>query len=202
MRKRLSITVLAVALVALIAVGGTLAFYTSEATVTNQITTGSVHITLTEPNFSSAMNGTFALKDVTPGQTISKDPTITNDGDYDVYVRCKVESTLTDDQKAALLGTSIGSDWYRSGEYYYYKNKLPRGSAVTLFSSLTVPSGWDSAMADKSFDVSISAEAIQADDFTPATDSSSNITGWNYTATGDEHGGPVVVSAASTIPTT
>jgi SipW-cognate class signal peptide len=197
MRKRLSITVLAVALVALIAVGGTLAFYTSEATVTNQITTGSVHITLTEPNFSSATGGTLKLDHVTPGQIIGKDPTITNDGEHDVYVRCKVSSdALTPEQQSELLDGSIRSDlWYHADDgYYYYRNILPcdlaKGNNVTLFTLLTIPSGWDSAMADQSFDVSISAEAIQADDFTPATDSSSNITGWQYTT-----GGPVVVSA-------
>lgn len=202
MKKQVLVAVTAFALTGLIAVGGTLAFYTGEASVMNQISMGKVEITLTEPQFAEKTKGTYKLSDVTPGQVIAKDPTITNVGNHDVYVRCKVNITnLTGEQKTVLLGSSIdGADWvYSDDGYYYYQQILPKDTAdhknvVTLFSSLKIPSGWDSEMAEKSFDVSISAEAIQADNFTPVTDTNGKINGWKYSAGGNV---PITASNAS-----
>ncbi len=65
--------VTAAALVALIVVGSTLAFFTSQGNVDNVVTMGNVKISLTEPNYKDSGI-------VVPGQTHREDPTVTNTG--------------------------------------------------------------------------------------------------------------------------
>ncbi len=191
MKKRISVIVTAAALVALIIVGGTLAFFTSQAEVNNVITIGDVKVTLTEPQFMALTDGTYRLDDVVPGQKIVKDPTITNTGDHDAYIRCTVTvsgDNLSADQKASLIdGLHIGSEkWVKSGDYYYYQDKLPKASvgsdsnSVKLFDTVTIPASWGSTLADQEFKINIAAEAIQAENFTPAM-TNGQITGWQYT---------------------
>ena len=80
-----SITIAAV-LIALLAIGSAIAFFTDKDNKTNDFTVGNISIQLTEPNWN-ADNG----KDLTPNKTISKDPQITNDGPNDAFVFLQVK---------------------------------------------------------------------------------------------------------------
>lgn len=208
MKKGIVWIAVAVALAATLATGNTLAFFTDQGEVNNVVTMGNVKITLTEPNFDSETDGTYTLSNVSPGQVIEKDPTVTNVGDHDAYIRCKVTADVKDGflRKAAssdsstpeqeLLGRlNINTDdWVLAPDgYYYYQKILPGKNAgvssggpshAVLFSQVTVPSGWDwdssATEADRTFSISVAAEAIQAEHFTPKKDDSGRITGWLY----------------------
>lgn len=202
MKKRIAIIATAVIIVATLVVGGTLAFFTDKGTVTNVITMGDVHITLTEPTFESATNSTYKVANVMPNQQITKDPTITNTGSHDAYIRCKIAVTgLPEDDGAEysptrelLSGLNIdGTKWVQAADgYYYYQTMLPKKpadgvSAVKLFDTVTIPEQWDNTLVvDKDgFKISITAEAIQADNFTPHTTNDGTkdiINGWNYSS--------------------
>lgn len=183
-KKKIAVIVSVAALVALAAIGATLAWFTDSKDVTNVVTMGNVEIKLEEPLFSAAhANNTIA--DVVPNQSIVKDPTITNTGKNDAYIRVQVAYTgLTAAQIAQLeAGLQIDADlWVKSGDYFYYQGNdgiLAAGSAaVKFFDKVTIPYQWGNEMKDKTFEIKVSAQAIQAANFTPTTDADGVITGW------------------------
>jgi predicted ribosomally synthesized peptide with SipW-like signal peptide len=208
MKKKVSIIITATALVALIVVGSTLAFFTSQGAVKNTITTGDVKITLTEPKFkdSGTQDGdVIYMHDITPGQSIVKDPTITNTGSHDAYIRCKLDITGLDFDKNEVNATvrmkdllkniNIDStDWIFADGYYYYQSKLKTDTDAKFFDSVKIPEEWDNAFASQSFSINVTAEAIQADNFTPHTTTSGQIDGWNYS-----NGSAVPIESSSSV---
>ena len=42
-----------------------------------------------------------------------------------------------------------------------------------------IPAEWGNEVADLTFEINVSAEAVQADNFTPETDEAGVINGWN-----------------------
>lgn len=70
--KKFLIGILSVCLIAVMAIGGTLAFLTDTDEVTNTFTVGDLKIDLTEPNWDNENDG----KNLVPGDTEVKDPTV------------------------------------------------------------------------------------------------------------------------------
>lgn len=184
-KKKLIQLLSAVALVAVIGVGSTLAYFTDNDAANNVVTMGHVNIELDEPEFS-AENENNTIKNVVPNQTITKDPTITVvAGSESCYLRAKIEITeLNDEQVADLLeNTNIGEDWVLAEDgYYYYQNSVSKSNedqTVDLFDTIVIPAEWGNEVADMTFEINVTAEAIQADNFTPETDEAGVINGWN-----------------------
>jgi predicted ribosomally synthesized peptide with SipW-like signal peptide len=186
MKKRIAMIATAVILAATLIIGGTLAFFTDKGAVQNVITMGDVRITLTEPSFAKSTGGTFKLNSIMPGQKITKDPTVTNTGSHDAYIRCKLTiDGLNTDQSAQLVsGLNIGENWAKSGDYYYFQSKLITAKDVKFFDTVTIPEQWNGTVANKEFTINISAEAIQADNFTPHM-TGNMIDGWKYSNSSD-----------------
>lgn len=104
MKKKLTLVVTSVLLVAALVIGGTLAYFTdtTEAKV-NEFTMGNVDIDLAEPKWQ----GTATL---VPGVSVDKDPTITvNDGSQNAYVFLKMEMN-----KYVSLINLMGVDAYKN----------------------------------------------------------------------------------------
>jgi predicted ribosomally synthesized peptide with SipW-like signal peptide len=170
-KNKMIAVVAAVALIGAIGIGSTLAYFTDSASQTNTVTFGHVDIDLEEPEFSK--NDDYTITDVAPGQVITKDPTITvADDSLDCYVRAKVEinGELTDAQKAELFESIIETVvdvelWSYNEEdgYFYYGGELTPGESVTLFESVTIPTTWNNSVADATFTIDVTAEAVQAD---------------------------------------
>lgn len=186
-KKKLTVLVTSLALVGMIGIGASLAYMTDNDTATNVITMGHVDIDLTEPNYPGDEDG--EITDVKPGDSIVKDPTITvKQGSADTFVRVSVNITgLTDGQKNQLLEKNPNgtykyfdiniANWKESDGYFYYVGTyaegqdagvLKAGQSVKLFENVKIPSTWGNEMADKSFNIVVNAEAIQADNFDPA----------------------------------
>ena len=183
-KKKLIPLLSAVALVAVIGVGSTLAYFTDNDAANNVVTMGHVNIELDEPEFS-AENENNTIKNVVPNQTITKDPTITVEaGSESCYLRAKIEITeLNAEQIADLLeNTNIGEDWVLAEDgYYYYQNSVSKSNedqTVDLFDTVVIPAEWGNEVADLTFEINVSAEAVQADNFTPETDEAGVINGW------------------------
>lgn len=184
-KKKLIPLLSAVALVAVIGVGSTLAYFTDNDSANNVVTMGHVNIELDEPEFSAA-NEDNTITNVVPNQTITKDPTITVvAGSESCYLRAKIDITeLNADQTADLLeNTNIGEDWVLAEDgYYYYQNAVSKSDedqTVDLFDTVVIPAEWGNEVADLTFEINVSAEAVQADNFTPETDEAGVINGWN-----------------------
>ncbi len=174
-----------VALVGVVGVGATLAYFTDTDNTLNTVTMGHVDIDLDEPIFSEE-NENNTIENVTPNQTITKDPTITvKAGSESCYLRAKVQiNGLEPNWDAELLeGINIDdSQWILSDDGYYYfqyaVGKTGVDQKFKLFDTVTIPEEWGNEMTDKTFTIGITAEAIQADNFTPE-ETEGVITGWN-----------------------
>ncbi|WP_162300534.1 TasA family protein [Anaerosacchariphilus polymeriproducens] len=188
MNKKRNITLVttAAALLAVVMIGGTLAYFTDRGEATNVVTFGKVNIELTEPKFEAFTNQTNTVNDVYPGQTIEKDPTITVDEDSsEAYIRAKISynNQLTKEQQAELeRNLNLIEGWTKSSDgYYYYRDIVKPTQSVLLFDKVMIPANWDNAYAEKTFEINIIAEAIQVDNFTPAfSQNKSAVIGWNY----------------------
>ena len=115
-KRKTLLLALSACIIAILAVGGTLAYFTSTETVTNTFTAGDVKITLTESEVTAdptkasttpeanahgyfdadgeertITNGqTQDYSTLLPGATVHKDPMVTNTGTNDAYIRVKV----------------------------------------------------------------------------------------------------------------
>ena len=120
-KKRLSIVALALAMVVLISTA--VAYFTDIDTVDNVFTIGEVEIGLEEPDWTPEEH-----TQITPNQTIEKDPTITNTGINDAFVFLTVEvpyknivtaDVATGVKKAAadteLFTYALNSGWIEIG---------------------------------------------------------------------------------------
>lgn len=119
---------------------------------------------------------------IAPGDTLDKNPTVRNGGQYDQWVRVKV--TISDYANwCAVMGANYDfteilngispNGWTKdntpvlSGDtatYTYYLNsKLKPGNTATLFTSVTIPSEFTVENMFAQFELDVVAEAIQAD---------------------------------------
>ena len=187
-KKKLLLLITSLTLVAVVGVGATLAYFTDSDDATNVITMGHVDVELEEPNFDNEDGeDDNKIDDVTPGQEIVKDPTITVvKGSADAYIRATLEITKLTDEQAAELLDNINIDteaWYYNAEdgYYYYNKKLAAEESAVLFDKVVIPETWGNEVADMTFEIIVSAEAIQADNFEPTVDEATGmITEWTY----------------------
>lgn len=207
MKKRTFTVALVLCLVAIIGFGS-LAYFQSTKSLTNYFAVAGI----TDPTspdetidpddlFSIKLDETDITKDddsrtesgntyagILPGDTLTKDPTVTNTGKYDAWVRVKVTVTDAADWQTACAKHQItdladifnGYDataWDREKAEdvvdtenntitytYYYKTKVAPNGTATLFDSITIPADFDvNDMASLStFQLTIVGEAIQA----------------------------------------
>ena len=187
MKKRIIVASGAL-ITACLGVGGAYAYYQDSVTVQNHISTGDVNIGIQE---YQRINGEEAVYDTTenrivlPSEEISKIPRITNYA-QPCYIRAKVthstDPAVSDFDTEANMETGseketyaltdndisgISEQWIRKGEYYYYTEPLEYGESVDLFSGVTIPAEWTEASSGASLALTVTAEAIQAANFTP-----------------------------------
>ncbi len=183
-KKKITVAVSSVLLAALICVGATLAWLSSEARTRNVVTIGEVKIELTEPGFDKLTNGTKHISDVVPGQLITKDPTVTNTGSHPAYVRASIViggsyfEDMSEEDKAKYQselesGLHVLDGWVKSpvdGKYYYQTALAAAGedgSSSMIFDQVTIPPTWGNEMIGKDITIDLKAEAIQSEYFTP-----------------------------------
>lgn len=90
--KKIVAIVLAMALVAVAAVGATMAYLTDTKSVTNTFTMGDVKITLDETNVNdpNGVRVTANEYNIYPGAVVTKDPIVHNVGKNGAYIRATV----------------------------------------------------------------------------------------------------------------
>lgn len=168
-KKKIALIVAAIATTAAIAVGTTLAFFTSTDKVSNTFTVGNVNITMDEAKVTKTGNefvaGTERVKENTypaiyPGAVIPKDPTITVLADSeDCYVGAVVTInnwlSIPTDLQAKLSVIVPGKDWsiisgtanIKDNTFvikYKYNNLVSKATTVQVltpvFTGFTIPS--------------------------------------------------------------
>lgn len=179
--KRKKIILAAIALFAILVVGGATAYLTDTETATNTFTLGSVDIELNERNWDSE-----EAKGILPGKQINKDPSVKNIGESSAYVFLKVQEpcynttkvfdyTLEDGWVAvgtAPTCTTTGTieTIYAYGSASAMTELAKATETAPLFTDVTLKSTLDSTAVtalntqfSNKLDVVVTAYAIQKD---------------------------------------
>ena len=185
MKKKFALMATSLVLVAALAVGGTLAYLTSQDTVTNTFTVGNVTITLDEadvnPDGSPIQNATRVDANeykLIPGHQYTKDPTIhVSQGSEPCYLFVKVENGISDIEasESTIASQMSTNGWValsdESNIYYYSGTVDASATAVDtpVFGEFTIKG--DANVANyNTATVEITAYAVQADGFDTAAE--------------------------------
>lgn len=179
MKKRKTLlAAIAVALVAILCIGGTLAYFTDYAgkatnefsVITDPESDGYFDAVLDEPNW----NSNDAV--IVPGKTYAKDPTITlkdDDYKYGAYVAFTVEVSGTGSLDATavndLFDKELGLTVNEDGNYVatvYVAEPLQEGDKAVLFNSVTFPEMSDADLATlANFKIVVKGYAVDATEY-------------------------------------
>lgn len=165
-KKKLTTIVTAAVMGTMIVIGGTLAWFTDKGETTNVVTFGNVDIKLQETQKDGNLSEKgLKFENIVPGDKFKKDPTITNIGKNDCYIRAKI--TFTEGAPIGDDSLDIKSAEWKKGSdgYYYYKGVVKNGMNVVLFNEVKIPGELGNNVADKTFNIKVDAEAIQSDNF-------------------------------------
>ena len=185
MKKKPIIAAIAVLAIVLIA-GSSIAYFNSKDTADNVFTVGNVKIELTEDPWDPDEEHIISAK-----ASFEKEPIVKNTGSNDAYVRLRVNVTDYDliseacggiDLKSLFDGWDPDGNWEvvseepqadGSKDYVFrYKNILHVGEETEpLFNAVKFPNEVDMEKImelPETFDISIKAEAIQAQGFEDA----------------------------------
>ena len=157
----IAIITLSVLLIATVAIGITLAYFTATANVEGDITLGDpVTISITQGG-ASATSLTFdgkALPGTVFEQTIGVQAPTTM---TEALMRAKLNIVNTDGATTNVEATTT-SDWTTgTDEYYYYNGSVTANQSIDFVTALTVPTSLTNADANKTFNIQVIVETIQ-----------------------------------------
>ena len=165
-RKRVSgstiaIITLAILLIATVAIGVTLAYFTANANVAGNITLGDpVTISITQGG-ASASSLTFA-GNALPGTVYDQAIGISAPADMtEALMRAKLTITNADGA-TTTVDAETTEDWIEGDDdYYYYNGSVTANASIDFITSLTVPTSLTNADANKTFNIDVVVETIQ-----------------------------------------
>lgn len=172
MKKKILAITLCVAMLAIMLVSGTLAYFTDNDAKTNTFTVGNVSIVLNEPKWDAG--GAAEAAEVYPGEALAKDPTVTNDGKNPCFVRVSVTgwdalikaglSSNNITYRTDYTDNKLGTDWeLHTDGYFYYKKVLPAGATTdALFDQIVIPTDVVNDTTGGSYKLEVKAYACQA----------------------------------------
>lgn len=190
--RKILVSLAALALVAAISIGGTLAYLTSKADVTNTFTVGNVAITMDETDVDDSTEG--AARDtqnsykLLPGQTYIKDPQIhVTTGSEDCYLFVTVDNLISGIEATTnnVAAQMAENGWVNAGvegkaNLYVYvgteegasdPKAVAAGVDVDVFKTITIDGNVNNATlasyAGKT--ITVNAYAIQAEGFSGKT---------------------------------
>ena len=171
MKKKILVACLCVALAVLTIAGTTLAYLTSQETVTNTFTVGKVEIKLDEakanadgtlvPNADRVKENSYKL---IPGHIYTKDPTIhVAAGSEDCWLFAKIENNLG--TAATLAMTQGWTEIDTTNHVWAYNTKVSAGADVTVFTQFTFSENVTATQLPSYDDktIVVTACAVQAD---------------------------------------
>ena len=185
-KRKIVLLALAVCMVAILAVGGTLAYFTAEDDATNTFTVGNVKIDLTEPNWKES--GSQDAPEVYPTEPLQKDPTVTNTGANPCFVRisvtgwdCLINAGLSENNiiyRTDYVDGKLGENWVLHTDGYFYYNKVLAVGEKTdaLFDQIVVPADLVNGDGETEFDIQVNAYAVQAQGARPSWSAVQNMT--------------------------
>lgn len=180
-KKKLFTTLGALSLAATLSIGGTVAYLTDQDAADNKFTVGKVDIELEEPNWEEEEH-----QDLQAGESVKKDPLITNTGINDAYVYLEVQVPMDTVITAAQDGTrengglavkqelftfTANNNWTQISKteanghmvyvYSYDKILAANESTNTLFDTITFANIIEGQIDSREYTIPVEAFAIQ-----------------------------------------
>jgi len=168
MKKSILVGMLVFSLAALMVVGGTLAWFTSEAEVTNTFKAGTVEIEVLEKGENEEN-----ITNWNPGDTTDYDVSVKSHGSKQTYVRVKLEPVWYDGEKEANVDEdnvelTLAEDWENywvlADGWYYYKEILEQNQETSLLLDKVHLKGeeTDNKYQGLTLKIKVEAQAVQA----------------------------------------
>lgn len=170
MKKKILLAA-ALAICFAVAASGTLAYFTSEDTAHNIITSGGVNIEVVEK--TKGEDGVLVdfpkegVKGVMPGTDVSKIVSVENTGESEAWIRVKVEAKITsaDDKELPVdvMDYEVSENWHMDfdGYIYYAKPVAPGESTEILFDTVHFAPEMGNEYQNCTANILISAQAVQ-----------------------------------------
>ncbi len=184
-KRKILLVAAALCMIAILAVGGTLAYFTDATDVKkNVFTVGNVDITLDEPLWEE--QGKEDAPEVYPGEALAKDPTVHNVGANPCFVRVSVtgldclgegNDDLLIHVRTNYVVDALGAGWVlHTDGYYYYTEVLAAGADTTpVFDSIVIPTALTNGDGTE-FHIDVQAYAVQAQGAKPSWADVQNMT--------------------------
>lgn len=176
-KKRITTLVISIISIAALAIGSTLAYFTSQDEARNTFVMGNIAIDLQESE--DGQNWTDEGLDYTsvmPGDTLNKyAQVVVDENSEDCYVRIKMDIDLNEitneDDKAAIedaiKAAAIANDFIAgTNGYYYYNGTASANDVLTFLTEITIPTSVGNDSQDLGFSIDLTADAIQAANIT------------------------------------
>lgn len=185
-KRKILLVAAALCMIAILAVGGTLAYFTDATDVKkNVFTVGNVDITLDEPLWEE--QGKEDAPEVYPGEALAKDPTVHNEGANPCFVRVSVtgldclgegNDDLLIHVRTNYVVDALGDGWVlHTDGYYYYTKVLAVGADTTpVFDSIVIPTALTNGDGETEFHIDVQAYAVQAQGAKPSWADVQNMT--------------------------
>ena len=173
LNKKIVLAVASLGLVATMAVGGTLAYFTDTDAKKNEFVLGKVDISLVEDTKDlkaekledeSGIN----YSNVMPGDELNKNVDVkVNEDSRNAYIAVKINvvGDFTENEEAVAAPTvDVKEDWIEVAEgFYVYKEaeeSVAENTVVDVFDTVSVPTVWTQS---HDFDIEITAYAVQSE---------------------------------------
>lgn len=171
MKKQIVLAALALALI-LMTGFGTMAYFTSESTATNVITTGSVGVEIKETSADKSGEEIpfTSPAEVMPGGGISKIVRVENTGNQPAFIRVSLTyKALTEEGEATdspneFISPDIDEEmWIEKDGFYYYKDIVGPGKETEpLFTEVVFSPQMGNEYMNARFILDVKAQGVQS----------------------------------------
>ena len=157
----IAIITLSILLLATVAIGVTLAYFTATSTVVGNITLGDpVTISITQGG-ASVSSLTFA-GDALPGTVYDQPIGIAAPNEMtEALIRAKLTISNTDGATTNVEATTTDSWTEGTDNYYYYEGSITANQNIDFITAVTVPTSLTNDDANKTFNIDVVVETIQ-----------------------------------------
>lgn len=168
MKRKLLILLVCVVLLAVIS-AGTVAYFSSEGTAHNVITTGGVNIALHEWANAEKTQEFENLDGIMPGTSVTKIVEIENTGKSDAWIRVSVEKAIelagnekNPDLDIITLDINTASWTLKEDGYLYYNSRVKPGEITApVFTTVSFDSDMENKYQSAEVTVKVVAQAVQ-----------------------------------------
>ena len=171
-KQKLAVIILSLAVIVMVAMGATSAYFATSEKAHNVITSSGVGVELIEHriNDDGEMVPFEDITDAEPGEIYSKIPQVFNNDDGDVWVRVKVlrtaklrDGTVLEEEDDKLVVDFDNVNWLQGDNNYYYYNRSLKNGELTepLFTEVKIAEEVDNKYNGATFGFKLIAQAVQ-----------------------------------------